>query len=339
MKKLLHTAFLLAGALALGAVQAKQVSVHDPVMAKDGDTYYLFSTGPGITFYSSRDMRNWKLEGPVFATPPAWATKAAPTFNGHIWAPDVHYANGKYYLYYSVSGFGKNTSGIGVTTNATLDPHAPNYRWQDQGMVLQSVPVRDNWNAIDPNIVVDGHGTPWMTFGSFWSGIKLVKLAPDFTHLAEPQEWHAIAARARPAGTPDGEPGPAEIEGPFIFQKNGSYYLFVSWGLCCRGKDSTYRLMVGRSSSVTGPYLDKDGKDLAKGGGTLVLDRSAAWTGVGHNSAYTFGGKDYLVVHAYETADHYLQKLKVLEMKWDAAGWPVVDPEDLNRYNSTQLEH
>lgn len=333
------TQTLLGAALALGVslASAKQVSVHDPVMAKEGNTYYLFSTGPGVTFYSSRNMLDWKEEGRVFAGEPTWAKKAAPSFNGHIWAPDIYFHGGKYYLYYSVSGFGKNTSGIGVTTNATLNPRAPNYKWEDQGMVLQSVPGRDNWNAIDANIVDDASGTAWMAFGSFWSGIKLVKLDASRTRLAEPQVWHAIAQRERPAATPDGEPGPAEIEGPHIMKKNGYYYLFVSWGLCCNKEKTTYHVVVGRAKEVSGPYLDKSGKDMAKGGGSLVIAGTPQWKGVGHNSAYTIDGKDVLVLHAYETADNYLQKLKVMEMKWDKDGWPVVDPEDLNRYQSKQL--
>lgn len=332
---MLRSAFFVA-AMALGlSACATQVSVHDPVMAREGNTFYLFSTGPGITFYSSTDMLKWRPEGRVFAGQPTWAKRAAPTFNDHIWAPDIYHHNGKYYLYYSVSGFGMNTSGIGVTTNATLDPRAKNYKWEDQGMVLQSVPGRDLWNAIDPNIVEDDKGTPWMSFGSFWTGIKLVRLADNRTRLAEPQEWHSIARRERPAFTPDDQAGPAQIEGPHIFKKDGYYYLFVSWGVCCKGPENTYHVVVGRSRSVTGPYLDKDGVDMAKGGGTLVIRGNKAWNGVGHNSAYTFDGKDYLVMHAYETADKYLQKLKILEMKWDG-GWPVADPAGLDAYQSLQ---
>jgi arabinan endo-1,5-alpha-L-arabinosidase len=329
-------ACLLALAASFSA-GATQVSVHDPAMAKEGGKYYLFSTGPGITFYSSADMVQWKPEGRVFPGEPAWARRAAPSFNDHIWAPDIQHHNGKFYLYYSVSGFGKNTSGIGVTINATLDPRAPNYRWEDQGMVLQSVPGRDLWNAIDPNIVEDGKGAAWMSFGSFWSGIKLVKLDETWTHLAEPQEWHTIARRERPAFMADEKSGPAEIEGPFIFRKNGWYYLFVSFGKCCQGANSTYHVMVGRSKDVTGPYLDRSGRGMAQGGGSLVIEGDKDWKALGHNSAYTFDGKDYLVMHAYETADRYKQKLKVLEMKWDKDGWPTVDPKDLSRYTSEQL--
>lgn len=312
----------------------QQVSVHDPVMTKEGDTWYLFSTGPGIPFYSSKNMRDWQPEGQVFAQPPAWARKVAPTFDGHIWAPDVHYHNGRYYLYYSVSGFGKNTSGIGVTVNKTLNPRSPDYRWEDQGLVLQSVPLRDNWNAIDPNVIEDGKGGAWLAFGSFWSGIKLVKLNEQHTGLAEPQEWHAIASRSTvpaPAGVTAGKD---DIEAPFIFHKGDYYYQFASFGYCCRKGDSTYYVVVGRSKSVTGPYLDKDGVDMMKGGGTTVITGNKAWRGLGHNGTYTFDGKDYLVLHAYETADDFLQKLKVLEIRWDGAGWPVVDPAELDSYRS-----
>jgi len=333
--------YLLGFLLATGASAAEepeQLFVHDPVVGQDGDTYYLFSTGPGITFYSSTDLVHWRLEGRVFPGNPSWALDVAPTFNGHIWAPDVIHHNGVFYLYYSVSAFGKNTSAIGVTTNKTLDPRSPDYRWQDQGIVVRSVPNRDLWNAIDPAVIIAEDGTPWMSFGSFWGGLKLVKLDRDMTTLAEPQEWYSIAKRERSVLIDDRDAGPAALEAPFIFKKGSDYYLFLSWDKCCRGKDSTYKIMIGRSKSLTGPYLDKSGTDLAKGGGTLLLAGDENYYALGHNSAYTFDGKDYLVFHAYEVADHGRQKLKVLEMGWDGEGWPVVDKSALDRYRSVLLK-
>jgi arabinan endo-1,5-alpha-L-arabinosidase len=324
--------------LLVGGMSAAQVSIHDPVMAREGETYYLFSTGPGITFYSSKDMKSWRLRGRIFPDNPVWAKQVAPTFNGHIWAPDIVQHDGKWYLYYSVSSFGKNTSAIGVTVNRTLEPDSPDFKWEDQGIVLQSVPGRDLWNAIDPAVIVSSDGTPWLSFGSFWSGIKLVKLAPGLTALAEPQEWHSLAKRERSVLVDDTKAGPAEIEAPFIFRKGDYYYLFVSWGLCCRGKDSTYRIMIGRATDVRGPYLDKEGRSLAQGGGSLLLAGDKDWPGLGHNSAYTFDGKDYLIFHAYEAADHGLQKLKIAEMKWDAQLWPVIDEKVLSDYTSVQIK-
>ena len=237
-----------------------------------------------------------------------------------------------------MSSPGQNSSAIGVTVNKTLDPGSPGYHWEDQGIVLRSVPDRDLWNAIDPNIIVDESGTAWMDFGSFWSGIKLVKLDPSWTAPAEPEEWYAIAKRDRSVLVNDAEPGPAELEGPFIFRKGDYYYLFVSWGLCCRGKDSTYKIMVGRSKDVRGPYVDKEGKCLATGGGSLLLGGDKDWPGRGGNSAYTFDGKDYLVFHAYEAADNGLQKLKIAEMKWDERQWPVIDEKALEEYQSVLVK-
>ena len=315
-------------------VLSTQVSIHDPAMAMEGNTYYLFSSGPGITFYISRDMTNWSLGGRVFPNKPSWAKSVTSRFDGHEWAPDISRHDGEYYLYYVVSAPGENNSAIGLAINKTLDPAAPEYKWKDQGIVLRSISGRDLWNAIDPNIIVDGKGTPWMDFGSFWSGIKLVKLAPSWKAVAEPQEWYPIAKRDRSILEDDRDPGPAQIEGPFIFKKGDYYYLFVSWGLCCRGEDSTYKIMLGRSRDVRGPYLDKHGINLAEGGGSLLLAGDKNWAGQGGCSVYTFDGKDYLVFHAYEMADNGLQKLRIAELAWDENGWPVIDQDALNKYNS-----
>ncbi|WP_223115528.1 arabinan endo-1,5-alpha-L-arabinosidase [Luteimonas suaedae] len=301
------------------------VLAHDPVMIREGDTWYLFVTGPGISVYSSPDMKKWKAEPPVFPQIPAWAYDVVPDFNGHVWAPDISYHDGVYSLYYSISSGGKNTSAIGVATSTTLDPGDPAFGWVDHGILIRSVPGRDLWNAIDANLVEDDDGTPWLSFGSFWSGLKLVRLGADRRSIAQPQEWHTIARRERPFDADDRTAAPAALEAPFIFRKDGWYYLFLSWDSCCRGVDSTYRIMVGRSRDVRGPYLDREGRRLDQGGGTQVLAGTPRWPGPGHNSAYTFDGKDYLVFHAYDTEDGGRPKLKIAELGWDADGWPIAD--------------
>lgn len=304
------------------------VLAHDPVMIRQGDTWYLFITGPGISVYSSKNLRTWKAQAPVFGTIPAWAYRIVPDFNGHVWAPDVSFHDGVYTLYYSISSGGKNTSAIGVATNATLDPADPAFKWVDHGIVVESVPYRDAWNAIDPNLVEDAAGQPWLAFGSFWGGLKLAKLSPDRLHLAEPAEWHTLARRERPWQSDDADPEPGAVEAPFVFKKDGWFYLFASWDHCCRGLKSDYRIMVGRSRDVRGPYLDRDGKRLDQGGGSEVLHGNARWAGPGHNSAYSYDGKDYLVFHAYDARDNGLPKLQVVPLHWDADGWPLLEPKD-----------
>jgi arabinan endo-1,5-alpha-L-arabinosidase len=328
----LRTTLLAAGLLVLGVAQAAPPApfVHDPVMIRQGDTFYLFGTGQGIAVHSSKDMKSWREEPPVFERAPDWTFSTVPGFKGHIWAPDISQHNGSYYLYYAISLGGRITSAIGVATNKTLDRSSPEFTWVDHGVLIQSVPGRDLWNAIDPQLVIDDKATPWLVFGSFWSGIKLVKLQPDLMHVAEPEEWHGIAKRERSVLRDDTDPEPAAIEAPFLFRHAGFYYLFVSWDYCCRGVRSDYKIMIGRSRNIVGPYVDKDGHDLAKGWGSLLLQGNLHWPGVGHNSAYTFDGRDYLVFHAYDARDEGKSKLKILEMTWDEAGWPVLDAHALD---------
>ncbi|MDV3308059.1 MAG: arabinan endo-1,5-alpha-L-arabinosidase [Cyclobacteriaceae bacterium] len=302
----------------------QDIRVHDPVMIRAGNTWYLFCTGMGISVFSSPDMKTWKREAPIFETPPSWALEAVPGYKGHTWAPDIVFHNGLYYLYYSVSAFGKNTSCIGVATNKTLNPSDPNFKWTDHGKVIQSVPGRDLWNAIDPNVAFDEDMTPWMVFGSFWSGMKLVKLDSTLTAVAQPEEWYTVARRPRDFKTDDRDAGEGAIEAPFIFRKNGVYYLFVSFDVCCRGVESNYKVMVGRSENILGPYVDREGVRLDHGGGTLVVAGNEQWPGVGHSATYTFDGKDYLVFHAYDASDNGRPKLKIEEIVWDADGWPSV---------------
>jgi arabinan endo-1,5-alpha-L-arabinosidase len=303
------------------------IRVHDPVMIKQGEKYYLYCTGFGISCFSSRDMKEWQQEPRIFDEPPGWAVERVPGFRGHIWAPDISYHQGTYYLYYSVSTFGSNLSCIGLATNTTLDPEDPTYRWEDHGAVVASVPGRDMWNAIDPNMVMDESGTPWLSFGSFWKGIKLFKLNERMDAPAEPQEWHTISSRPRDIYTDEREAGEGAVEAPFIIRKGNFFYLFVSFDFCCRGIESTYKIMVGRSEKVTGPYLDKEGRSMALGGGTLLLEGNKSWPGVGHNAFCSFEGVDYLVYHAYDAEDNGRSKLKINKVSWDDQDWPEVIPE------------
>lgn len=298
--------------------------MHDPVAIEADGAYYIFNTGVGIANLRSTDLESWQYMGPVFPSSPEWAKTEVPKFDGNIWAPDISFHNGKYYLYYSISSFASNRSCIGVATNLTLDRNNPAYRWEDHGKLIESVPGRDNWNAIDPNLIFDENGTPWLSFGSFWGGLKIVKLSNDLLSVAVPQEWHTIASRERDASLDETDPGNAAIEAPFIFRKGDYYYLFVSFDLCCRAENSNYNVRYGRSKSVIGPYVDKNGVDLMQGGGTLLLAGDEKFYGVGHNSVYTFKGNDYLLCHGYLKSEKGTPILITKKLVWDNEGWPII---------------
>lgn len=309
---------------------------HDPVMARCDGKYYIFATGMSIGCMTSPDMLTWTSSRGVMPEIPQWARDSVPGYNGHTWAPDIQEYKGTWYMYYSCSTFGRNGSAIGLMTNKTLNPESPDYKWVDQGVVVRSVQRKTNWNAIDPNMIVDEKGNPWLTWGSFWDGIQLVQLDKDFkTPKGEPK---TVARRylrrnmaqlvspedqARAAQAPDA--GANAIEAPFLIHEGKYYYLFVSWDYCCKGANSNYKVAVGRSKKVEGPYLDKDGKDMAEGGGTIIAQRDNQFYGIGHSSAYKFDGQWYFMAHGYSVAENGASKLVIKKMHFDADEWPVLD--------------
>lgn len=298
--------------------------VHDPVLAYEDGTYYLFCTGMGVSCMSSKDLKEWTVERSVFEQLPKWISEVLPNANLHLWAPDIIFHKGEWHLFYASSAFAKNTSVIGHVTNKTLNPQSNEYEWVDRGMIIQSVPYRDDWNAIDPNIIIDEDGCPWMNFGSFWNGMKMFRMTDDLSAVAQPEEWITLSKRQRTWSLDDKDPGDGAVEAPFIFKKGDWYYLFVSFDYCCRGKESTYKVVVGRSDDVKGPYLDKDGVPMTQGGGSLVIEGDGdKWQAIGHNSAYTFNGKDYFVAHAYEMTQG-TPHLVIREISWENE-WPVVN--------------
>lgn len=298
---------------------------HDPVMMKQDSVYYLFTTGGSVS--SSTDLINWKRAYNVFTKAPDWLTQdiiPGTRGGGGYWAPDIQYVNGTYYLYYSYSAFAKNTSAIGVATNKTLHPSDTNFKWVDRGMVVHSIPNRDLFNAIDANLIMDGR-QGWLVFGSFWGGIKMVKLSPDLFSVAQPEVWYTLARQPRTFALDDTDPGDGTIEAPFIYKHFQYFYLFVSLDYCCRGINSDYNLVVGRSRNIEGPYVDREGKLLSRGGGTLVAKGNDIWAGVGHSGHYTMDGKSILIMHGYDKRDNGQSKLIIREMKWDRGDWPSID--------------
>jgi arabinan endo-1,5-alpha-L-arabinosidase len=184
----------------------------------------------------------------------------------------------------------------------------------DQGKVISSN-IADDWNAIDPDVVLDEQDQPWLSFGSFWGGIKLRKLDASTGKLSsQDQTLYSLARR----------PTPGAIEAPNIIRRNGYYYLFVSFDFCCRGKDSTYNVRVGRARRLTGPYVDRSGKPMMDGGGTLVVAGAGRWAGPGHCSVLQGKDRDWLVYHAYDTEWRGVSTLRIAALRWDPEGWPTI---------------
>lgn len=299
---------------------------HDPSrMIKQGNTYYIYRTSQGIMGKTSTDLRNWTYSGQVFpGNPPAWTTNAVPGFTGFFWAPDIVFLNGTYYLYYAVSGFGLQVSSIGLVTCTNLSTG----HWTDQGEVIHST-TGDAYNCIDPCPLIDTNGTMWMTFGSYWNGIYLVQLDPTTGKRITPNSPLINLAYN------------SSIEGSFLCQRGGYYYLFVNWDTCCSGIDSTYNIRVGRSTSVTGPYLDRNSVNMVSSGGSMFLESTARFIGPGQAGIMNDNGTNWLTYHYYDGNNAGTATLGLGQLTWSADGWPVFtnDWSAFYTFNTNAREH
>lgn len=291
-----------------------ELRTHDPALTREGKTWYVFSTGdPAVAggtvqIRRSTDQRHWTTAGTVFDEIPAWLQAEVPGVS-NLWAPEVIEHRGTFYLYYSASTFGSNNSVIALATNTTLNPDDPAYEWVDRGLVHRSE-TTDDYNAIDPGIVVDKSGIPWMSFGSFWSGIRMIKLQWP-SGLAAPDQ-------GEPLRLADRRVPPNAIEAPYILRRGGWFYLFVSFDFCCRGTESTYKIAVGRSRTVTGPYVDRLGTPMLQGGGTVILSAKGSMIGPGGQSVYG----NWLAHHYYDARADGDFRLGLRRIDWTANGWP-----------------
>jgi hypothetical protein len=287
------------------------LGIHDPSnVIKCNGRYYVFGTGQGIISRSSADKQYWVTGPNVFATQPAWTTTAVPGFTGFFWAPNVVFFNNQYYLYYAVSTFGSQVSAIGLATNPTLDPSDPNYQWTDQGPVIQSGSAV-TFNAIDPSVAFDTSSNLWMSFGSYWAGIELIQLDP------------ATGKRLTPASTVYPLAYNSSIEASCLYSHGGYYYLFVNWGTCCSGVNSTYNIRVGRSANVTGPYLDRNGVNMLLEGGTLFLKTTGKYIGPGQTGILDEDGTNCFGYHYYDGNANGAPTFDFEPLAWTSDGWPA----------------
>jgi arabinan endo-1,5-alpha-L-arabinosidase len=303
--------------LPLGQTASRGIVTRDPsTIVKCKGEFWVFYTGRGIPSYHSKDLVKWEPGPPVFQTAPEWIASTVPeNRNMSYWAPDIVHAGDRYLLYYSVSSFGKITSAIGLATTPTLDPADPAYHWIDRGIVVQSREGGD-FNAIDPSVFQDDDGTLWLSFGSYWTGIKLVQLDPKSGKRSEPDAPLLALAYNR------------SIEASCLYKHDGYYYLFVNWGSCCRGVKSTYNIRMGRSRTITGPYLDQTGADMLHGGGSLLLSNTGPLFGPGHAGILIDNGKSWFTSD-FEGDARMGGKatLAIMPLRWKS-GWPEVEVVD-----------
>jgi len=305
-------ALLLALGLLAGSVQAAELQgdtrAHDPtLLVGDGGVLHVFTTGPGIQRLRSTDGgKTWERQAPLLSAAPAWWAEAVPEHKGlDVWAPKLFRHAGRTWVLYSISTFGKNRSAIGLASSADADAT----EWRDDGLIVQSQ-RGDDFNAIDPDVMRDRDGRLWMSYGSFWNGIRLTEL--DAKTLRPIGETRFIARN---------KPG---IEAPTLLRRGDWVYLFVSHDFCCRGVQSTYNIRVGRARDVASPFVDRDGRPMLEGGGTLLEAGGPRWKGPGHQDAVG----DILVRHAYDAEDGGKPHLRLSRLSWSMDGWPVIPAEE-----------
>ncbi|KAF9874579.1 hypothetical protein CkaCkLH20_07716 [Colletotrichum karsti] len=287
-------------------VVSGNINVHDPTVVKTpSGTYLMAHTGTNVALKTSTDRTVWRDAGAAFPNGASWTT---PYTNGdtNLWAPDISYRNGKYFMYYSASTFGSQKSAIFLATSST----GASGSWTNQGLVIESSSSVD-YNAIDPNLIVDAQGNWWLSFGSFWTGIKMISLNSS-TGKRSGTNLVSLARRTVADGA---------IEAPYITRRGNYYYLWVSFDRCCNGAASTYRIMVGRSTSVTGPFVDRNGVNMMSGGGTEVMATHGSIYGPGHPSVFTDSDADVLVYHYYNSNNAALLGINLIRYDSD---WPVI---------------
>jgi len=302
---------------------SRGIVTRDPSsIVKCKDEYWVFYTGRGVPSYHSRDLVKWQRGPAVFKDPPEWIARIVPENRRmSYWAPDIIKLGDRYLLYYSVSSFGKMTSAIGLATNPTLDPYDPAYHWTDQGLVVRTQEGQegDPYNAIDPAVFLDVDGSLWMTFGSYWTGIKLIQL--------DPQTGKRMAPDSKLVSLAYND----SIEASYLCRHDNHYYLFVNWGSCCQGPKSTYNIRIGRSEAVTGPYRDKAGLDMLQNGGSLFLaTTNGPLIGPGHAGTLNAQGKHWFTSHFEgDLRMNGKATLAIMPLRWDANGWPETTVADI----------
>lgn len=278
------------------------VSGTDPSALFDNDKLWIVSGSSAVVVRTTSDLISVEEEGQILQEYPAWVAAEVPDAQG-VWSPELAYFDGLYHLYYAVSTLGSSRSCIGHATAEVLDVAST---WLDRGPVICSK-TGDDYNAIDPNVLLTEAGSVWLAFGSFLSGIKVAQLDPTGVRLVS--EPVTVAARPEAGGA---------LQAPALAEHGGFYYLFVAFGA-----ETSHRLMMGRATAVEGPYVDQAGVALLEGGGTPLVEASERFRGPGSNDVFVAGAQHYNIYHAYDEENAGRRTLRLATLAWSTDAWPV----------------
>lgn len=289
-------------------------SAADPTVIRTEEGFYLYATQTNsywIPIYFSKDLVNWEFKRSAFRN----ATKPKPDVlpgGGAFWAPEIRYINGKYVLYFSWAKWGDGS--ISYTAVATSDSPV--------GDFLNAKPllITDDFgsNCID-QFYYEEDGKKYMFVGSF-NGIYVTELTDDGLSVKRDADGKLVLKK-QVCGR--------AFEGTNIYKKGKYYYLFASINNCCDGINSRYKVVVGRSEKLLGPYVDRKGKDMLDNSWKLVLEGDGeTFFGPGHNSIIIpdDAGTDWMIYHSYVKENGAVGgRLGMLDrIVWSADGWPTI---------------
>ena len=286
-------------------------SAADPTVIRTEDGFYLYATQTDkywVPIYFSKDLVNWEFKRTAFRN----ATKPQIPGGGAFWAPEIRHINGKYVLYFSWAKWGDGDASY--TAVATSDSPLGDFVNSKELLTKEDF----GSNCID-QFYYEEDNKKYMFVGSF-NGIYVTELTDD-----------GLSVKRNENGTPTLKKqvcGKA-FEGTNIYKKNGYYYLFASINNCCDGERSRYKVVVGRSQDLLGPYFDKSGKDMINNAWELVLEGDGQkFFGPGHNSIIVQddAGTDWMIYHSYVKENGEVGgRLGMLDrVLWTEDGWPYI---------------
>lgn len=293
-------------------------SYADPTVIRMGNEFYVYVTGGRVRGYRSADLLNWNRIGnvsEVFTQRPDFTDDNVNETG--MWAPDINHFDDKYVMYYSISKWGGGaTCGIGIgISDLPQGPFLPP-PGNPNGKLFVSGEIGVH-NSIDP-CFFEEDGKRYLFWGS-WGGIHMTELTADGYAVKDMTKKKQVAGKS--------------FEAVYIHKRGNYYYMFASIGACCEGMNSSYKVVVGRSTRIDGPYLNKNGVDMNTFDAwnptnytPIVLRGNEMFAGPGHNSRIITDDKgvDWMLYHAYVHNGSDSRSLMIDKVEWDADGWPVV---------------